>query len=883
MNFKRILCLVMALIMMGSVALTPIFAATEEDDDTYLFAPGRQEELLEEVLAAIPQALWEEAKAYYELAEDVAYDIYENHEEYYAEGYDYVLENGYIDTAIEYVKIAIEAVNGVNLDGLDLSNELREKLEVELDAIVPTLEKLLAVLESGEADNFDGFVNALLSFEGDLYTHLNNIYAICEQAGIELNQDILVPEFNHAMDVLHNQVIPTIKETVNAFIDAVVNGAIERFTPYFEKIAEILNISRDTYNLIIETIVKLNLFVEGTIDSVLEAHNKLVATLLAINGNIEDAIRTAVEFYNNVINTIVEINTKVENTITNTVEGIENFIINVTNAYNYTVALLVKTYGEVNNAVIIATQIYEYVVELVIANKPFVEQGTADAIALAKKVYADVVEILEAAYAERDDVYTVASELAAYVMKVLGEIDADIKEALDKAVNGNYELKDDSLYIALGNAAYADALAGKLNLSDKTHKFDVDGDYLDKLADADLITIKLDNGEFMTLAEAQIMGVFAGLVKSNSDLMAWYNNPFFGKIIKKTIADLGIDMDAQVVELDWSKHLDEEGQEALDKALADLKEKLIEKDVPEYYEFDFNPIIEKGFEDNGMGGIFTWSFEPITVPVADLVVFAVENALYGYADFTDDLVTVLENINELAPEATVVLTGVSNPLVGYEFLGFDLSDYSDSVETVVDVLNAQLHLFAVVDENTIFVENNDANAIYDALNVHCEHVYADCVDTDCNRCLAVREAPGHKYTNYVFNNDSTCTKDGTETAICDNCGGSKDTRTAVNTKAGHNWIEATCTSPKKCSVCEKLEGEKAAHVMGDWRITKDPTSKEMGIEESKCLHCDHKETRFVENDRLELIAIVAIVVACVAVVGGASAGLAAWLRKKNKI
>ena len=882
MNFKKILCLVMALIMVGSVTLTPIFAATEEDDD-YLFSYNRSEDLMVEIISAIPDVLIEEAKAYYDVAEDIAYDIYENHEEYYAEGYDYLLENGYIDVAIDSIIVAIEAIKKVNLDDADISDEIREKLEVELEATIPTLEKIIAILESDEIDNFDGFVNALLTLEGDLYTHLNNIYAICEQAGIELNQDILLPAFNYALDVLQNEVIPAIKAAVEAFVDAVVAGAIDRLTPYFEKVAEILNISRETYNLIIETIVKLNLFVEGTIDAVLEAHNKLFATLLAIYGNIEDAIRSAVEFYDKVIETIVDFNTKVENTITNTVEGINNFIIEVTNAYNYTVALLIKTYGAVKNAVIVANQIYDYVVDFVIANKPLVEEGIENAIEFAKNVYAEVIEILEAAYAEKDDVYSVAAQISAYVIDVLTKIDSEIKDTFDKAVNGNYELTDDSLYIALGNSDYADVLAGKLNLGNKLHKFDITGNYVEKLPAADLVTIKLDNGEFMTLAEAQVMGVFAELVKTNEDLMAWYNNPFFGKIIKQTIDNVGIDMDAEVVELDWSKYLDEEGKAALDSTLASIKERLLANNVPEYYEFDFNPIIEKGFEDNGMGGIFTWSFKPIVVPVADLLVFAVENVLYGYAEFTNDLVTVLNNINTLAPEATVVLSGVSNPLVGFEFFGLDLSAYASSVDSVVDLLNVQLYLFAVVDENTIFVENNDANAIYDALNVHCEHVYADCVDTDCNRCLAVREAPGHKYTNYVFNNDSTCTKDGTETAICDNCGGSKDTRTAVNTKAGHNWIEATCTSPKKCSVCEKLEGEKAAHVMGDWRITKDPTSKEMGIEESKCLHCDHKETRFVENDRLELIAIVAIVVACVAVVGGASAGLAAWLRKKNKI
>ena len=42
----------------------------------------------------------------------------------------------------------------------------------------------------------------------------------------------------------------------------------------------------------------------------------------------------------------------------------------------------------------------------------------------------------------------------------------------------------------------------------------------------------------------------------------------------------------------------------------------------------------------------------------------------------------------------------------------------------------------------------------------------------------------HSFTSYTFNNDATCTEDGTETAKCDKCD-ETDTRTAVGTALGH--------------------------------------------------------------------------------------------------
>lgn len=62
----------------------------------------------------------------------------------------------------------------------------------------------------------------------------------------------------------------------------------------------------------------------------------------------------------------------------------------------------------------------------------------------------------------------------------------------------------------------------------------------------------------------------------------------------------------------------------------------------------------------------------------------------------------------------------------------------------------------------------------------------------CSRCNAVLvaqqtvDAKGHRYTNYVSNNNATCTADGTKTATCNNGCGTKDTITDSGSKLSHS-------------------------------------------------------------------------------------------------
>ncbi len=68
-------------------------------------------------------------------------------------------------------------------------------------------------------------------------------------------------------------------------------------------------------------------------------------------------------------------------------------------------------------------------------------------------------------------------------------------------------------------------------------------------------------------------------------------------------------------------------------------------------------------------------------------------------------------------------------------------------------------------------------------------------------------ANGHKYGGWVVTEEATCEKSGEKYAICSVC---SDKKTA-KIMGGHNWLDATCTTPERCSRCNITDGEKLGH------------------------------------------------------------------------
>ena len=108
-------------------------------------------------------------------------------------------------------------------------------------------------------------------------------------------------------------------------------------------------------------------------------------------------------------------------------------------------------------------------------------------------------------------------------------------------------------------------------------------------------------------------------------------------------------------------------------------------------------------------------------------------------------------------------------------------------------------------------------------------------DTYCNICgRMVKQgttikATGHSFTKYTSNNNATCTKDGTKTAICDHGCGAKKTITDKGTAKGHSYVikvTAKATASKEgtlttcCKVCGSVSNTTKIHKIKSAALSK---------------------------------------------------------------
>ena len=110
----------------------------------------------------------------------------------------------------------------------------------------------------------------------------------------------------------------------------------------------------------------------------------------------------------------------------------------------------------------------------------------------------------------------------------------------------------------------------------------------------------------------------------------------------------------------------------------------------------------------------------------------------------------------------------------------------------------------------------------------------------CDRCgeilVAQKEIAvlDHEFDDWTPSKDPTCTEPGEDIRTCPNCG---ETETREIGADSHTWTDATCTTPKTCTVCGKTEGEPLDHNFGEWSGT-----GEAGEQERTCSSCGETET-----------------------------------------
>ena len=107
----------------------------------------------------------------------------------------------------------------------------------------------------------------------------------------------------------------------------------------------------------------------------------------------------------------------------------------------------------------------------------------------------------------------------------------------------------------------------------------------------------------------------------------------------------------------------------------------------------------------------------------------------------------------------------------------------------------------------------------------CEHQWTEATCTTPKTCSLCDETEGE-----ALGHDWTpATCESPET--CSRCNETQGNAT------GHDWLDATCTEPKTCQVCKTIDGEALGHSKGDWFVSQEATVYQTGIREQKCTTC----------------------------------------------
>lgn len=388
---------------------------------------------------------------------------------------------------------------------------------------------------------------------------------------------------------------------------------------------------------------------------------------------------------------------------------------------------------------------------------------------------------------------------------------ARIEEIVFDATHADYDINDDSCYVAFGNTlvrnSYVELLAKKLGVDVINHSksgmsieqmAEQVSNYKKDILKADLITINF--GEIDTFVDA-------------------INN----------VATSKVDYD-----IDWKSYLGENFtkiEEEIDAALSDVYAAL---------------------SDNGIDG-----------KRAEALVAAVEVYCYKYLVHAVNVQKVVDKVQEINPDALIVVVGAYNPLSNttYNHNG-EIIEFGTYMDYIFDAFGLFDLAYAIITDNVIYVDAPDVDVLLDEDELTAE------VFAKINSLSLMPSADGHEYIKeQIFNalnicdhgfgewvetKAPDCTEDGEETRTCSKCG---KTETRIVDALGHDW---------------------------HWVVDKEPTKTENGLKHEECKRCGEKRNIDTVIPKLEEIPPTGDAVGAVAMVTIALGALLGLLVSKRK-
>lgn len=565
--------------------------------------------------------------------------------------------------------------------------------------------------------------------------------------------------------------------------------------------------------------------------------------------------------------------------------------------------------------------------QLMITVREFLEAKLEYAGDLSEELHAQLISAIREFLKNELDYtgkFEFGEELKNVVLMKLLTMASEFSELLSDALNGDYT-PDDNSYIAsiTGNdSKYAEMLAMALGLADKHTVMGWDNIDESALNRADFVTIAYDRTQISGFAIDQFLAAAAvygneSLREQVAQYLASNNVPTeFAESIDEAIVSAleSPEFAGKTVEdIDWAELVGEENVELIEAILIDVADYLAEYGIDGDYVVSVNVVelLDQYFSNEGVS-IDLFDSNPVfelTVPVADMVMIAVESYLYANIMFNMEYADLIIGLVESNPDVAIAVLGQYNPFndITVEGVTIPLGEIYGKVAqianlnslayalalpnvTYIDISEAQT-VWGAIDDPIEFVQaylsnpkgdefTDDSNLyimnqILSAYGLACKHYYDDCVDMRCNICGAVRSELGHVYDEVVTQPD--CINGGYTTHTCSLCGHSYvDGETEA---LGHTYSNA-CDST--CNVCG-AERVPADHEYGEWITVVEPTEDSEGRRERTCVACGRVDIEILPRIEKSMSAgeIVAIVLGSAIIIFGVGAAIASMIKKRK--
>ena len=345
-----------------------------------------------------------------------------------------------------------------------------------------------------------------------------------------------------------------------------------------------------------------------------------------------------------------------------TLENVDLAAVEMTDAFRAdaaaAIAEVIETLEAAKALLLEADELDEDTLNAVIAllNDAYADLEALDEVFIQAAVDVNQLVIIPAINEALDQLEKVDAYIAGILRAVndgYNALIAAIVANYENTLAGEYVISEDSYYVAIGDeTAYGELVAAEIGLeADQFVALDADGITVLNIADV------LDAEGVAAVSAADFITVGFG-------------NSMVLEFVAECIEEI------EPVEFDWAALVTEAGVPYVEKALAE---------------------VEAYFVEAGVEG-----------EILDKLMLAVEAYAYGYTAMAISVPALVEAIREINSEALVIMVGMYNPLEGvvltYEDLEINLGEY---IGYFVDAANAELFVYALISENTMYVDAPD--------------------------------------------------------------------------------------------------------------------------------------------------------------------------------